>query len=73
MWFSGEKVFTVEPPLNLQNDNVCASRNEKETHCTLTQTFAVHAINFLQIRYGFYCCVENDYDEVDLVLTGAPQ
>jgi len=26
----------------------------------------VHAINFLQIRYGFHCCVENGYDQVDL-------
>jgi len=25
-----------------------------QTHCT--QTFAVHAIIFIQIRYGFHCC-----------------
>ena len=27
--------------------------------------FAVHAINFLQIRYGFHCCVEAGYEQVD--------
>ena len=26
----------------------------------------MHAINFLQICYGFHCCVENGYDQLDL-------
>ena len=28
--------------------------------------FAAHTINFLQIHYGFHCCVKNGYDRVDL-------
>jgi len=28
--------------------------------------FAAHTINFLQIPYGFHCCVKNGYDRVDL-------
>jgi len=27
---------------------------------------SAHAIKFLQIRYGFHCCVENGFDRVDL-------
>ena len=32
-----------------------------------THTFAAHAIMFLQIRYGFHCCVENGYDLIELI------
>jgi len=69
VWFhmvEGWKVFTVEPPVNSQNDQVYApcSRYQEATH--RSQRSATRALNIQQVGYGVRCRVNNAYDWTDI-------
>ena len=58
IWFTNEKVFTVEPPFTSQNDRVYAPVGIKKRFIQVsTQLSATHALDVQQVRYGVGCRV----------------
>ena len=50
IFFTDEKVFTVAPPVDLQNDRVHAMWNEEARHCR--RPSALHSADVQQIYHG---------------------